>query len=99
MILVTHQSQQYFVNDEQAGKIAMAVNEGAKLIAITNPRDGKILAYIAAGSIAEIRPGGEDPNVRKLPPPERAMPTPEQIERGRVLLAEGKRKLQTKLAA
>lgn len=84
MILRTFDGKEIYVTQAQADNIAQATATGAKMIKIDS-------AYIAAGAIATILPGGVDPHLKTLPPPEAPQISSEQRERNIARLQEMKR--------
>lgn len=89
MILKTFDAKEMYISPEQADKIAAAIAAGTKLISVNG-------AYIAAGAIATILPGGVDPNQKTLPPPEPKPISDEQRKKNLARLAEMKREFLEK---
>ena len=83
MILKTFDGKEIYVTQAQADNIAQATAAGAKMVKI-GP------AYVAAGAIATILPGGVDPNLKTLPPPERPPMSLEQRQKNIATLAKMK---------
>lgn len=92
MILCTHDGRQIYVTEEQAANIHNLVNgaaaSGLRSIEVKHHRTGQIMGYISIGQYAGIKPGGSDPYMSKIAPPEKPELTEAQLAERRAKIAD-----------